>query len=151
MYSFQLKGLLCDDPGLGKTVTVLALLLQTLGLTTEKDGNSQLDVDKKQGPESLDERIFREYWMEQSIPQYRCQAMRKLLLSFIRQHPSTNIFMYPVDPETDGVPDYLDVVKEPICFQDIQQRNESLDYDLSFDKFVADVIRCFRCVHRCVL
>ncbi|KAI2504755.1 hypothetical protein MHU86_9691 [Fragilaria crotonensis] len=29
-------GLLCDDPGLGKTITVLSLILQTLGLSSEE-------------------------------------------------------------------------------------------------------------------
>eukprot|EP00531_Pseudo-nitzschia_arenysensis_P016846 CAMPEP_0116118160 /NCGR_PEP_ID=MMETSP0329-20121206/1957_1 /TAXON_ID=697910 /ORGANISM="Pseudo-nitzschia arenysensis, Strain B593" /LENGTH=1286 /DNA_ID=CAMNT_0003611771 /DNA_START=219 /DNA_END=4079 /DNA_ORIENTATION=+ len=29
-------GLLCDDPGLGKTITVISLILQTMGLTTKK-------------------------------------------------------------------------------------------------------------------
>ena len=82
--------------------------------------------------------------MEQSISEYRCQAMRKLLLSFIRKHPTTNIFVFPVNPESDGVPDYLEVIREPICFRDIQKNIERLKYDLSFESFQSDVVKCFR-------
>jgi hypothetical protein len=138
-------GLLCDDPGLGKTITVLSLVLQTFGLSTErtnKDNNAQGNYDKE---DSYEESIFREYWKEQSIPTFRAQSLNKLLSSFIRANlPDIGPFMYPVDPERDGVPDYVEVIAEPICLQTIRKRIDGHHYDPEFASFQTDVLLCFR-------
>jgi hypothetical protein len=141
-------GLLCDDPGLGKTITVLSLILQTLGLSTEtkvqvEDGKGAVPIQEK-GSKTYEERIFTEYWREQSIPQFRAQALNKLLSTFIRSNSATNIFMFPVDPEEDEAPDYFDVISNPICFQDVRKRINEFHYDDAFSSFESDVIQCFR-------
>ncbi len=137
-------GLLCDDPGLGKTITVMSLILQTLGLSTSSVAGSGIDDVIASETEAYKERIFREYWREQSIPQFRSQALNKLLSTFIRNNDDTTIFVFPVRPEEDGVPDYFEVISNPICFQDIRKRINNFSYDLSFPSFQADVIQCFR-------
>lgn len=137
-------GLLCDDPGLGKTITVLSLILQTLGLSTEPKIQPSDHKGEGKGSETYEERIFSEYWREQSIPQFRAQALNKLLSTFIRSNPATNIFMFPVDPEGDGVLDYFDVISNPICLQDVRKRINKFQYDDSFSSFESDVIQCFR-------
>ena len=140
-------GLLCDDPGLGKTITVLSLVLQTMGLSTDKENrDAERSVNGKEQDEepSYEERIFSEYWREQSIPQFRAQALNKLLSRFIRENSDTNFFVFPVDPERDEAPGYFKVISSPICFQDIRQAMNNYAYDESFAAFEADVVRCFR-------
>ena len=47
-------GLLCDDPGLGKSITILSLILRSNGLTTEAMGGKKNRTD--------DETLFKAYW-----------------------------------------------------------------------------------------
>jgi hypothetical protein len=54
-------GLLCDDPGLGKTITVLALILQTSGLSTEPLGPA---INSGTSLSHTEEDIFQAYWRE---------------------------------------------------------------------------------------
>jgi len=135
-------GLLCDDPGLGKTVTVLSLILQTFGLSTQRLHEEQ---EQKEDDVALDERIFREYWREQSIPAFRAQALNRLLSTFIRvNRPDVALFMYPVDPVRDGVPNYLEVIAKPMCLQVVRKQIERHHYDPEFVSFEEDVLLCFR-------
>jgi len=64
-------GLLADEPGLGKTITVLSLILQTLGLTTQTaDGDTATATRTERTnteSDSTEERVFNAYWKE-SIP-----------------------------------------------------------------------------------
>lgn len=89
-------GLLCDDPGLGKTVTVLALILQTCGLSTasetkpsstlsttrsatlRKDSQS-LHVSTELNNNSENDAIFRAYWAEHVVAEFRGPALLKLV------------------------------------------------------------------------
>eukprot|EP00934_Nitzschia_sp_Nitz4_P008343 Nitzschia sp. Nitz4//scaffold59_size112058//100048//103237//NITZ4_004128-RA/size112058-augustus-gene-0.96-mRNA-1//1//CDS//3329555180//8333//frame0 len=138
-------GLLCDDPGLGKTITVLSLFLQTLGLTTESSvaanagGNSSKSLS-----DDGNERIFAEYWREQSIPSLRCETLQKLVNSFLRAHRDAYIFVQPVDPEGDDAPDYYEVIEQPISIKEIRSNIDKMKYDPSFDAFNEDIERCFR-------
>lgn len=135
-------GLLCDDPGLGKTITVLSLILQTLGLSTEPVATDEEKNDSEED-ETSDENIFAEYWREQSIPEFRSQALNKLLSEFMRISHDVDHFVYPVDPKRDGCPDYFDIIQNPICFRDIRRKVNGFAYGDSFDSFQSDVELCF--------
>ena len=55
---------------------------------------------------------------------------------------SSQIFHHPVDPDKLGIPDYFEVVKEPIDFGTIKQRLNHNIYNAMSD-FITDVKRCF--------
>ena len=147
-------GLLCDDPGLGKTITVLSLILQTLGLSTESlpktitaassKRENAASNDEAERNATSDERIFAEYWKEELVPEFRCQALNRLLSEFLRSSRDIDYFVLPVDPELHGCPDYPEIIHNPICFQDIRRKINSHTYGDSFDRFRADVDLCFR-------
>eukprot|EP01071_Lankesteria_metandrocarpae_P010060 Lankesteria_metandrocarpae@DN5281_c0_g1_i1.p1 len=46
------------------------------------------------------------------------EACREVMTK-VEGHPAAKWFRVPVDPETDGVPDYLDVVKRPMDFREL--------------------------------
>jgi hypothetical protein len=55
---------------------------------------------------------------------------------------SSQIFHQPVDPDKLGIPDYFEVVKDPIDFGTIKQRlNHNLYYTMR--DFIVDIERCF--------
>jgi hypothetical protein len=137
-------GLLCDDPGLGKTITVVSLILQTLGLSTEASSSIEDDTSELAIDTASDDRIFAEYWREQLVPEFRCQALNKLVSAFLRSSRDVDYFVYPVDPERDVCPDYLDIIQHPICFSDIRRKINNHTYGDSFASFQADVVLCFR-------
>mmetsp|Transcript_3149 Transcript_3149/g.11368 ORF Transcript_3149/g.11368 Transcript_3149/m.11368 type:complete len:450 (-) Transcript_3149:1330-2679(-) len=68
-------------------------------------------------------------------------SMCSALLKGVRAHEDAWPFQEPVDP--NEVPDYYDVVKEPIDLASIQQRLESRKYYLSVPLFLADLYRMF--------
>lgn len=87
-------GLLCDDPGLGKTVTVLALILQTCGLSAGSDIKPPSRTQKASPPNHArtsgmpstevnkqhdDDAIFRAYWAERVVAEFRRPALLKLV------------------------------------------------------------------------
>lgn len=74
-------GLLCDDPGLGKTITVLSLILQTCGLST--DSASEESKAEVAGPPDVDD-IFKAYWRECMTSDFRCPTLLKLLNEILR-------------------------------------------------------------------
>lgn len=128
-------GLLCDDPGLGKTITVLSLILQTSGLSTEpKDG-------KPSSRSHTDEDIFQAYWSEHvPFSPYRRMGYTKCL-NALRKHPDARMFEFPVDPVRDHCPDYLNVVDDPISLSEIESK---IAEDYRFQDFESDVNRCFQ-------
>jgi len=131
-------GLLCDDPGLGKTITVMSLILQTSGLSTEP-GN-----EKPKAGTALshtDEDIFQAYWSEHVPYMYRRGGFMRLLNALRRHSPDARAFEFPVDPVKDCCPDYLDIIDRPICLSEIE---ESIREDYRFKDFQADVDRCFQ-------
>jgi hypothetical protein len=69
-------GLLCDDPGLGKTITVLSLILQTSGLTTDSASNKS-KAGVAGAPDG--DAIFYVYWRECMTSEFRCPTLLKLL------------------------------------------------------------------------
>lgn len=78
-------GLLIDDPGLGKTITVLSLILQTAGLTTQVSALSS-DVSKNfQEPD--DDTLFTSYWTENVPDDFARQDLLKLVNQVDRRAP----------------------------------------------------------------
>jgi hypothetical protein len=114
-------GLLCDDPGLGKTITVLSLILQTFGLSTVQETGSNKrseDVTNQRKKRNL-EKIFSAYWREH-VPDFFKRQLMNRLLGEVRKADRRSYFFEPdVDPLRDGVPDYLNVIDRPMSFQRI--------------------------------
>jgi hypothetical protein len=75
-------GLLCDDPGLGKTITVLSLILQTVGLSTDS-ASKESNVGEVGSPPDIKE-IFKAYWRERMTPDFRLPTLLKLLNMIVR-------------------------------------------------------------------
>lgn len=128
-------GLLCDDPGLGKTITVMSLILQTNGLSTEPQEEETPKVSH------TDEDIFQAYWTDHVpyAPFRRAGFIR--CLKDLRWHAEARMFEFPVDPVRDCCPDYYDVVDRPISLSEIE---ETLNEEYCFQDFEADVNRCFQ-------
>jgi SNF2 family N-terminal domain. len=103
-------GLLCDDPGLGKTITVLSLVLQTCGQSTEKVSGHDASLIKIRDQEIVDA-----YWREMLVSQIRQDELLALILK-LRKCDLEQYFQYPVidilsDSERD---DYQRVIKHPM-------------------------------------
>ncbi|KAL7558179.1 hypothetical protein ACA910_016232 [Epithemia clementina (nom. ined.)] len=93
-------GLLADEPGLGKTITVLSLILQTSGLATTKrdpdcnQGNIDDDDvggggrESRQITEQLtsEEEIFRAYWKESVPTDFRRADLLSLTNRFVQKN-----------------------------------------------------------------
>lgn len=93
-------GLLCDDPGLGKTITVLSLVLQTspesMEIVTENENEESPSPTKKDVMDDPD-RIFHAYWSEHVVLEYRVRALLKLLNELARTAPpSVSAVFYPL-------------------------------------------------------
>ena len=141
---FARGGLLCDDPGLGKTISVLSLILQTFGLsTTKKDSNAS-----KNGSNSFstcgDEEIFRSYWREGLTSFGRTPELLRLVNDLRRFDSESVYFEFPIDPEADGASDYFDIVKQPLCMADILQKINIHGYGDDFERLCSDVELVFR-------
>ena len=145
-------GLLCDSPGLGKTISILSLILQTLGLSTacaenrphELDVSAREEVPSGELDDSSDnERIFAEYWKENVVPAFRRPALNRLVSDLLRSDKESCYFLNPVDPEADDCLDYFEVIKRPICIRDIRKKIETNEYGGDFTLFLADVELCF--------
>ena len=81
-------GLLCDDPGLGKTITVLSLLLQTAGMAP-----SVATESKSNDTDTNEEHLFQVYWEEEyAVHELRREPLLKLFNSFVRTQRLGGIF-----------------------------------------------------------
>jgi hypothetical protein len=70
-------GLLCDDPGLGKTITVLSLILQTTGLVAS---DNLLKRFAESNTELInDETVFAEYWRAGMTADFRRVALTSIV------------------------------------------------------------------------
>jgi SNF2-related domain len=106
-------GLLCDDPGLGKTITVLALILQTYqprsgppkrrvplhNYIDDDDEDSYWDADSCLSMESTreirDDKLFYTYWEEQVEVDFRRPALLKLVNDFCKKLSNSGRFPLP--------------------------------------------------------
>lgn len=68
-------------------------------------------------------------------PQVRIRSIHRVLMT----HKSAHIFLKPVDPVYWEIPDYFDVIKNPMDLGTIQQRIESGDYEDNWNAYAADV------------
>jgi hypothetical protein len=75
-----------DDPGLGKTITVLSLILQTYGLSTEMDETEPASEAPESGADRDAEGIFRPYWAEKVTSEFRRPLLTRLFNSLLRDH-----------------------------------------------------------------
>lgn len=131
-------GLLCDDPGLGKTVTVFSLILQTMGLSSEK----HLEKEEVLAEENLSEDcVFGVYWKEQVDPIFQRRYMNRLTRELQRMDLYF-WFRYPVSSEAYS--DYYDIIKEPMCFKDVYKRVDNNLYANKFEMYIHDVELIFR-------
>ena len=71
-----------DEPGLGKTITVLSLILQTSGLTVLKEESAPAT---NASPITEQEEIFRAYWQESMPPDFRRSSLLSLVNRFAQQ------------------------------------------------------------------
>jgi len=125
-------GLLCDDPGLGKTITVLSLILRSFGLSTQSTSADETKVD--------DNNLFYTYWSSTFLTQHvRRPAILKLITSIIKSDRESGWFTIPVD--LDVCPDYLDIIAQPMCLQDLRIKYDKEDC-LDFKKFEEEVRLC---------
>lgn len=106
-------GLLCDDPGLGKTITVLALILQTYQPRSgpprrrmpksryddSDDEDIYWDEDSCFSVESTremrDDKLFFTYWEEQVEVDFRRPALLKLINDFCKKVSDSGRFPLP--------------------------------------------------------
>ena len=133
-------GFLCDEPGLGKSITVLSLILQTLGLYS-KTKNEEFPSNSIN--EFSDDNIFLAYWKEETTPIYQRPALNQLIRKLERSHSLSHCFFHPVDSIRYSIPDYFDIVKTPICFEEILGRVKLDFYSSDFMLFEADIRLCF--------
>lgn len=146
-------GLLCDDPGLGKTITVLSLLLQTFGLSTSSthdEAKEDTIAEENKLEKTRDQRIFEEYWNENLVSRDRSSFMLSFLMDLSRANRFTfGYFELPVNPVKDGCPDYYEVIKEPLCFKLIRQKVNDGEYGM-FGDFERDIEKMFEYVMLCL-
>ncbi len=127
-------GLLCDDPGMGKTITLLSCILQTFGQSTEK---SSIKAQKKQ---ITDDIIVDSYWRENLVRSTRYDELYSLC-SQIRKCGSSQYFQYPVEDylSKEEYKCYCSIIKDPICMEDIMNKMKEDKYSESIADFARDV------------
>jgi hypothetical protein len=126
--------LLCDDPGLGKTITVISLILRSFGLSTEPRVKTDHALDYSE--------LFYSYWNSSFVTAIdRRTAVLQLITRLAKSDTESSWFVLPIDPVLDGAPDYLEVVSNPISLQGI--RNKYKNDCKNFKAFEADVELCF--------
>ena len=76
-------GLLVDEPGLGKTITVLSLVLQTAGLSTE----SSMEKVMQEGSGTDDKSLFDSYWRECVPPSFQHADLNRILNKVAKRGP----------------------------------------------------------------
>lgn len=139
---FARGGMLCDDPGLGKTISVVSLILQTFGLSTKKEAST--NDSNAFSKENEDDEIFRSYWREGVTDFGRTPELLRLVNELRRCDKESVYFEMPIDPKADGAEDYYDVVATPICMADILEKINTHNYGGDFEGMCTDVQLVFR-------
>ncbi|XAR58592.1 Histone acetyltransferase [Bertholletia excelsa] len=77
-----------------------------------------------------------------SAPNQKClTAVMRTLLKLMHEHPDAWPFKEPVDSR--DVPDYYDIIKDPMDLKTMSKRVESEQYYVTLDMFLADAKRMF--------
>jgi hypothetical protein len=133
-------GLLCDDPGLGKTITVLSLILQTHGLSTESDALPTQNMNES--AVVSDDIIIDSYWREVLVESTRSYELRGIALQ-LRKRDDGQYFQYNVmdvlTPDEQRL--YSEIIESPICMNDVLFKIEEDAYSSSVFDFYQDVRR----------
>ena len=130
-------GICADEPGLGKTITSLSLVLQTMHANPIRTHMKSLESQEN----ALNQSIFRSYF-NGTLPQFSRKQEMVTILNRIRRLDVYAWFYNPVPKDT---PEYFDIIQEPICLYDIFKKTESCD--CTFEEFVHQVRLCFRLVY----
>jgi hypothetical protein len=130
------RRLLCDDPGLGKTITIISLILRSFGLSTTCEIEHEQDKN--------DESLFHLYWPSSFLNDHvqRRPAIMKLISNIIKSDRESGWFVPPIDQFLQDCPDYFDIISTPICLQDIRAKYSKSNCS-DFKAFEADVTLCF--------
>lgn len=106
-------GLLCDDAGLGKTITVLSLVLRTMGQSTHQ-------LNPAASTMSTDDEIFYLYWknLDKEIRKRKLLEMHNLM----RKQARSRYFDHPVDLSHPSMDGYTEHVSSPICMAEIRMK-----------------------------
>jgi hypothetical protein len=65
----------------------------------------------------------------ENAPIYDCwDKAAKRMINTLMKHTSAWIFLEPVDPDRLGIPDYFDIIKQPMDFGTIKQKLQSNQY-----------------------
>ncbi|KAL5697270.1 histone acetyltransferase [Ranunculus cassubicifolius] len=73
-------------------------------------------------------------------------AFMRTLLKLMHEHPDSWPFKEPVDAQV--VPDYYEIIKDPMDLRTMLKRVESDQYYITFEMFVADVKKIFTNAHQ---
>lgn len=122
-------GLLCDAPGLGKTITLLSLLLRTAHAPL-----TRVEAWNQAEEEAAAFRKAERGWAA-LVRQQEAHA----LLKAVRRGEHAEWFMQPVDPVALGIEDYPLIVHNPMDLGTIGRRIASGAYAHSLHAFVDDV------------
>lgn len=139
--TFARGGLLCDDPGLGKTISVLSLILQTFGLSTKKEASKD---DPNTFSSEDDDEIFHSYWRDCLTDDVGRRPELLRIVNDLRGDRESVYFEEPVDPKADGAEDYFDVVKRPLSMAEILAKINIHGYGHDFEGMCSDVQLVFR-------
>ena len=72
-----------------------------------------------------------------------CRSLINRMLSKRGFWPRFKLFTQPVDPDLDGVPDYLDVIKDPMDLSTVKQKTNKNEY-ANAKEFEADIRQIFK-------
>ena len=134
-------GILCNEPGVGKTITFLSLILQTFGLYSKTKSE---EISSNRTKIYCDEHIFLAHWKEETTPECQRSELFRLCKKLMQSHSLSYSFFNLADPVKGSIPDYLNVVKSPLCFDDIYRRVDADFYSSDFTLFVVDIRLCIQ-------
>ena len=133
-------GLLCDDPGLGKTITILSLILQTFGQSTELS-----DHNKKSQTHISEELIVESYWKESLVSYTRRDELNSLCMQ-LRKLDLQQYFQFPVNEllDEEDFERYSSIIKNPTCLDHVMTKIKNDVYDNSLSAFQEDIRQIYQ-------